>query len=148
MGVFDGEIAAQLAEMGIDLAALMRAYGPGALGPCARPAMWAPAADVYEVDDEVVIKLELAGVDVDKVTLTLAGHLVMISGTRVDDTPRPRSGVGHMEIEYGSFEKRIWLPWPVRHQGVRYRYHRGMLLIAMQKARRATTRKVSIRVRV
>jgi len=148
MGVFDRQIAAQLAEMGIDLAALVRAYGPGALGPCARPAVWAPAADVYEVDDEVVIKLDLAGVDVDEVTLTLAGNLVALSGVRVDDSPRPRSGVGHMEIEYGPFEKRIWLPWPVRHQGIRYGYHRGMLLIAMQKARRPIARKISIRVRV
>lgn len=148
MGVLDVEIAAQLAEMGIDLAALVRAYGLGAAGPCTRPAVWTPAADVYEVNDEVVIKVELAGVDVDEVTLTLAENLVVLRGVRVDESLGPRSGVGHMEIEYGPFEKRIWLPWAVRARGVRYRYHRGMLLIAMQKARRPSPRSVSIRVRV
>ena len=148
MGVFDDEIAAQLSAMGIDLAALMRAYGLGAAGPYARPACWQPAADVYEAGDDIVIKLELAGVDVDQVTLTLAENLVVVRGVRKDEPPEPRSGVRHMEIEYGPFEKRIWLPWSVRHQGIRCRYHRGMLLIAMHKARRPMARTISVRVRV
>ena len=143
-----GEIAAQLAAMGIDLAALMRAYALGPMGPRTRPACWQPAADVYQTDEEVIIKLELAGVDPEQVILTLDGNLVIVRGMRYDEVPAPRSEVGHMEIEYGPFEKRIWLPWPVRRRGIRYWYHRGMLFIAMQRARRPVATSISIRVRV
>ena len=148
MSTLDSEIAAELAGMGFDLAALMRSYVLGPVGPCARPSLWQPAADVYQTDDEVIVKLELAGVDPEEVTLTLEGNLVIIRGVRRDEVPTPRSDVGHMEIEYGPFEKRIWLPWPVRRRGIRYWYHRGMLFVAMQRARRSVGTTISIRIRV
>jgi HSP20 family protein len=147
VGVFDDETAARLRACGIDVAALLRAY-TAAASPCSRPAVWEPAADLFEADDVVVIKLELAGVAVDELNLTLGENLMVVRGTRKDESPRPRSAVRHVEIQYGPFEKRLWLPWAVQPRTVRATYDRGFLFIAMQKARRPVARTVSIRVRV
>lgn len=148
MSLLDAEIAARLTQMGLDVAALMRSCSPGQPCPCTSPLAWQPPADVYEIQDRVVIKLELAGVDVEGVTLTVAENLVVVQGVRRDEAPEPRSGVSHMEIEYGPFEKRIWLPWAVKTRGIRYTYDRGFLVIVMQKAARPVERSVMIRVRI
>ena len=146
MALLNREMAAQLARMGVDVAALMRVYGLG--GPChyTKAAVWDPAADVYETAEQVVIKLEVPGVDA--VTLDVTENLLIVRGERRDESPAQRSRVSHMEIEYGAFEKRIWLPCPVKTQGVGTRYDRGFLLIAMQKARRPVLKAVCIHVRV
>ncbi len=148
MSLLDDEIAARLAQMGLDVAALMRSCSPGQPCPCTSPLAWQPSVDVYEIHDRVVIKLEVAGVDVAGVTLTVQENLVVIQGARRDELPEPRSGVSHMEIEYGPFEKRIWLPWKVKTKGIRYTYDRGFLVIVMQKAVRPMERTVMVRVRI
>lgn len=147
MGLFDDDIAARLAAMGIDVAAVTRAFALQSARPCSAAEGWQPAADVYESGDRVVIKLDVACITVESVGLTVAANLVVIRGARPDESPGPRSGVGHMEIEYGPFEKRIWLPWTVKTQGVRATYDRGFLYIMMPKARRPVERSVSVRVR-
>jgi HSP20 family protein len=148
MSLLDADVLSRLAAMGIDVTALVRSCSPATACACSSPGQWQPPADVYEVDGKVVLKLELAGVDIQAVTLTAAENLVVVSGMRRDESPGPRSAVGHMEIEYGPFEKRIWLPWPVRLEGIRASYDRGFLLIALEKAPRPLTRRISIRVRV
>lgn len=148
MALLDDALVARLAEMGIDVTALVRLYALTRATPCTGPPRWQPAADVYEVGDHVVIKLELAGIDVEHTVLTLAGNLAIVHGSRCDESPGQRSGVGHMEIEYGRFEKRLWLPWTVKTTGIRASYRDGFLSIVLEKAARPVRRSISIRVHV
>jgi len=65
---------------------------------------WEPSADVYETDDAVVIRFELAGVERDQIQITLDGNRLRVRGVR-----RPRidrqARLHQVEIAFGPFER-------------------------------------------
>jgi HSP20 family protein len=75
---------------------------------------WQPAADVHETGEAVVIKLEIAGVTVENVAVSLSGdgrHL-SVGGVRTEQhTEREgRTGCHQLEIYYGPFERTFTIP--------------------------------------
>ncbi len=75
---------------------------------------WQPAADVHETSAGVVVKLEIAGVTVDNVTVSLSGdgRRLNVSGVRAEgrDDRAERTGCHQLEIYYGPFERTFLLP--------------------------------------
>jgi HSP20 family protein len=75
---------------------------------------WQPAADIHETASGIVIKLELAGVTTDNVTVSLSGdgrHL-NVSGVRTEQHNERalRTGCHQLEVYYGPFERTFVLP--------------------------------------
>ena len=71
---------------------------------------WVPNTDVYIAEGTLVIKVELAGMRQEDLTLTHSGNRLMISGHRPDGCRAPKCKFLVMEINYGSFESVIELP--------------------------------------
>jgi HSP20 family protein len=71
---------------------------------------WIPNTDVYITDDNLVIKVELAGMRREDLELSIEGHRLMISGHRRDGCRAPKCKFLVMEINYGSFECVIEVP--------------------------------------
>lgn len=71
---------------------------------------WKPLADMYAVDNELVIKVEIPGVHKENISITLEDRHLVIRGTR--EIPLQKSGVTYyqMEINYGEFERVLMLP--------------------------------------
>jgi HSP20 family protein len=70
-----------------------------------------PSADVYYHPQEnaVMVRLELPGIDPDRITLEIEGNRLHVSGTRLEQ--RSPDAVYHqMEIQYGRFERSVALP--------------------------------------
>jgi HSP20 family protein len=70
-----------------------------------------PSADVYYHPQEnaVMVRLELPGIDPDRITLEIEGNRLHVSGARLEQ--RPPDAVYHqMEIAYGRFERSVALP--------------------------------------
>lgn len=89
-----------------------------------------PQCDCYRTDDPPALHvvLELAGVDPDAVEIVADGPVLVISGTR----PRPsaaRARYHQMEIEYGTFERRLELGETVDTERATASYEHGMLRI-------------------
>jgi len=75
---------------------------------------WQPPADVHETKEGWLIKLELAGVTAETVSVVLAadGRRLVVSGNR-SESPQDRTGrVGcrQLEIYFGPFERIFVLP--------------------------------------
>ena len=111
---------------------------------------WVPNADIIELEDGVLIRLELAGVAPASLQIAATRSAVMISGQRVN----PHSGstaAGYrfrqMEIEYGSFERVLPLPFPIAHQSVQARSGNGLLEIHLPRARQALTKRTVIHIK-
>lgn len=106
--------------------------------------VWVPAADMYENDRQVMIFVDMAGVDPDQVRITLENRGILITGER----PRPSPGgvmrIHQMEIDAGLFKRRIPLPAPVDFDNIECTYKNGLLRIVLPKKPQQET--VQIRV--
>jgi HSP20 family protein len=99
-----------------------------------------PAADFYETSQGLVLRLEVAGVAKEDLSLTLAGQELVIRGRR---RPPAKEGINrffHLEIGFGAFERTFKLPIPIDHQEVRAKYQDGILEISLPRLQPQTRR--------
>ena len=92
-----------------------------------------PAADFYETTQGLVLRLELAGVASEDVSLILTGHELVVRGRR---RPPPSKGIRrfiHLEMAFGIFERSFTLPIPIDPQGVEARYVDGVLIVDLPR---------------
>ena len=97
---------------------------------------WSPNTDVYETPDHLVVKMELAGIEKEDLEITLKDRLLLVRGHRRDTCrQRPhRCSFRQMEIDYGSFERRIVIPRTVDGNRVRAVFQNGFLHVELPKA--------------
>lgn len=106
--------------------------------PLMRPAnpTFEPPTDVYETEKDVIVRLEIAGVEPQQVELVLSeqGRVLSVSGRRPDPAAGQRRKYYHMEIECGAFARRIRLPVAVDEMETVAQYNDGFLVITLAKA--------------
>jgi HSP20 family protein len=88
---------------------------------------------VYETDDYVVVKVEIAGVDEHQFSISLDNKRLVISGVRYD--PGAKVGYQQMEILYGHFETQVRLNRAIEEEEVEATYQNGFLSVRMPKAK-------------
>ena len=97
----------------------------------ARPS-FCPAADLYETPQGLVLRLEVAGVAPDDLSLDLAGQELTVRGRRLP----PRRGISrflHQEMGFGTFERTFTVPIAVDPQGVSAHYQDGVLEVVLPR---------------
>jgi len=92
---------------------------------------WQPPTDVYENDDGVVVRVEVAGMRSEDFSISLAERRLVIAATRVD--PAPKRTYHQMEIRFGEFRVEVYLPWPVEPEGVEASYEDGFLEVCLPR---------------
>lgn len=96
-----------------------------------RPHVWRPPTDVFETDDALIVRLEVAGMREDDFTILLDGKYLTVQGSRVD-TPERRA-YHQMEIRFGEFISEIELPFAIDAEKIEAVYHAGFLRIKLPK---------------
>ncbi len=97
--------------------------------------VWAPPTDIYESEDEYLVVLEVPGVDVEKVKVSMLNGVLHIEGVR-DTLSVVRKGHYHVhqiEIPQGRFEKYISFPEDVDVDAAKATYEDGLLIIHLPK---------------
>jgi HSP20 family protein len=108
---------------------------------------WVPNTDVYDREDVLVVRMELAGVPKETVEVHLDNDTLVVSGVRRD----PCSGetaAGYrfrqMEIDYGPFQRAIPLPYPVDGSRAKADCRDGILEIRIPKARTRHAKRIAV----
>jgi HSP20 family protein len=110
-----------------------------------KESLWRPLTDVYETDEEYVIRMEIAGVARDDFSVTLHDRIVTIRGIRRDPTPGGKKHFHKMEISVGPFEGNVEIPPGISIASAEAHYENGYLLIRIAKGpRRLQDRKREI----
>lgn len=96
-----------------------------------RPNIWRPPTDVYENDENVVVKMEIAGMRDEDLEVVMQDNLLLISGNRSDS--QERKAYHQMEIPFGKFSTGIELPVRVDTDMATAEYKDGFLTIVLPK---------------
>jgi HSP20 family protein len=97
---------------------------------------WRPPTDVYETDESVVVKVEVAGMQDEDFEIALDGKRLIISGIRRD--PASKLGYQQMEIPYGHFETDVYLARAIDEEKIEATYQNGFLVVHLPKAKPRT----------
>jgi HSP20 family protein len=106
---------------------------------------WEPPTDIIETEHEIVVVMEVPGMNGKDIDVVTDGKVLKVSGTRRNITPPERKQFHMLEIQAGPFERLIELPVRVDHADVSAHYDRGILNIRLQKLKeQKQVRKVEI----
>lgn len=97
-------------------------------------ALWVPPADVLVTDDDVIVRIELAGTAPGDVRLRASEGELIVAGIRREPRGDPPRRIERMEIAFGPFERAIPLPLPVRPEAAEARLLDGLLEVSMPVA--------------
>ncbi len=103
---------------------------------------WHPPTDVYETDECVVVKVEIAGMEDKDFGISLDGKRLSISGIRRD--PAPKLGYQQMEILYGTFEAHVYLTRAIEEDKIEATYQNGFLYVYLPKVKPRTVPVTSV----
>lgn len=92
---------------------------------------WSPPTDVYETEQNCVIKLEIAGMRDEDFEVAFENNILMISGTRPDRNER--RAYHQMEIRFGKFEIALEILVKVNMEKATAEYQDGFLVIVLPK---------------
>lgn len=97
----------------------------------ARPGVWRPPTDVYETRENIIVRMEIAGLRDEDLEVTIQDNLLMISGSRSDT--QERKAYHQMEIPFGRFSVGIELSARVNTEEAAAEYKDGFLTIRIPK---------------
>jgi len=103
------------------------------------------SVDVYETEDEIVIKSTIAGVEPDDLDVFLHDDIVTIRGKRSQSSEEEDANYFYKECYWGGFSRSIILPTEVNPERISATFKNGLLTVRMPKIKRSKT--VSIKVR-
>ncbi len=104
-----------------------------------RSLLFRPAVDMFESEDALILKMEIAGVRPQRLNITLSAddRTLSIAGGRREEPSEQRDRIRchHLEIYYGEFEREIVLPAGVRidRESIAASYRDGFLHITLPK---------------
>jgi HSP20 family protein len=105
---------------------------------------WIPAADIYESDDELVVNLDLPGVDPKTVDVRMENRVLSIRGERQFDEKLNKENFHRVERSYGPFARSFTLSTPVNPDRIRADFKAGVLSITLPKAESAKPKRIQI----
>lgn len=104
-----------------------------------------PAIDMYQTDDEVVVKASLPGFKADDVKINITGEVLTLKG-EVKHEEEKKERAWHMrEQRWGSFERSIALPITVVADRAKADFENGVLTITLPKAEEAKPKTITVK---
>ncbi|UCH00592.1 MAG: Hsp20/alpha crystallin family protein [Deltaproteobacteria bacterium] len=106
-----------------------------------------PSIDLSETEDDLIIKVEIPGIDPEDLDISIAGDILSIKGEMKQGFIEESEDYHQMERRYGSFSRTIQLPCRVMIEDVEATYKKGILNIVMPKCKPETARALKIKVK-
>lgn len=107
---------------------------------------WAPAVDVYETENELVIMADLPDVSEKDLDVRVENNMLTIHGERKFEQKVKEENYLRMERSYGSFTRSFSLPNSVNTEAIKAEYKDGVLNITLPKRAESKPKQVKIAV--
>ena len=140
--VIDLDVAGPFGNMSPQVAKMMEQLNKGYYGFMPSE-VFTPNVNLYETEVDYRVCVDLAGVDKDKIDLTVVDQRLTIRGQRavpqcampegLSEGEQHRLRVHLMEIDHGAFAREVELPHDVVKEQITAKYVDGLLWIELPK---------------
>lgn len=107
---------------------------------------WAPAVDIYETENELVLKADLPAINDKDLDIRVENNMLTIRGERKFESEVKEDNYLRIERTYGSFSRSFGLPSTVNTEAIKAEYKNGVLTVEMPKRAESKPKQVKINV--
>ena len=111
-----------------------------------RDELRAPAVEIVEEKDDLVVKAEIPGIKKEQLEINLSDHLLTIQGEKKEEEEVKKKGYYYSERVYGSFSRTIELPCDVKAEKAKASFKDGVLEVRLPKTEEAKQKEVKVKV--
>jgi HSP20 family protein len=105
----------------------------------------APAIDLYQTNDNVVVKAALPGLKADDVQISITGDVLTLKGEFKQNNEVKETTYHIKEQRYGSFERSVMLPTDVETDKAKADFENGILTVTLPKAEQVKPRTITVK---
>jgi HSP20 family protein len=107
---------------------------------------WTPATDIYEDEEGLTLRFELAGVEPKDVDIRFENGVLTIKGDRTLEKEDRRENYHRLELSYGAFNRSFSLPPTVDADRIEASSKSGMLVVHLPKKAEAKPKSIQVKV--
>ena len=107
---------------------------------------WAPAVDIYETENELVLKADLPDINEKDLDIRVENNMLTIRGERKFEEKVKEDNYLRIERTYGSFSRSFSLPNSVNSEAIKAEYKNGVLTVELPKRAESKPKQVKINV--
>ncbi len=107
---------------------------------------WTPACDIYEDEEGVALRFELAGVDPKDVDVRFENGVLTVKGERKLEEEEKRENYHRVERSFGTFTRSFSLPGSVDAEKIKAETKNGVLTVTLPKKSEAKPRAIQVKV--
>ena len=107
---------------------------------------WAPAVDIYETEQELVVKADLPDVRPEDLDIRVENNILTIRGERKFEKKVNESNYLRVERAYGSFTRSFSLANTVNSEAIKADYKNGVLSLSIPKREEAKPKQIKVNV--
>ena len=105
----------------------------------------APAIDMYQTEDEVVVRAALPGIKPDDVQINITGDVLHIKGEMKHEEEKKEKAWHMREQRWGAFERSVALPADVVADKAKAEFENGVLTVTLPKAEEVKPKIINIK---
>ena len=107
---------------------------------------WAPAVDIHETEQELVLKADLPGTKPEELDIRVENNILTIGGERKFDKQANENNYLRVERSYGSFTRSFSLANTVNTDAIKADYKNGVLTLRVPKREEAKPKQIKVNV--
>jgi HSP20 family protein len=107
---------------------------------------WAPAVDIYETENELVLKADVPDVDQKNIDVRVENQTLTVSGERKFEKEESGKGYHRIERNYGTFSRSFAVPNTFDTEKITATYRNGVLSVMLPKKEAAKPRQIKVAV--
>jgi len=107
---------------------------------------WAPAVDIFETENELVVKADLPDVNPQDLDIRVENNILTIRGERKFEKKVSEDNYLRIERAYGSFSRSFSLATSVKSEAIKADYQNGVLTLSIPKREEAKPKQIKVNV--
>jgi HSP20 family protein len=106
-----------------------------------------PAIDLYQTNEDVIVKAALPGMTAEDVEISVAGDMLTLKGEIQRKDEREDAAYLIREQRYGRFERSLMLPTEVQSDKAQAEFENGILTVTLPKAEQVRPKTITVKVK-
>ncbi len=109
-----------------------------------RVCAWRPAVDIYEAENEIVLKAELPGINKDDVAVEVKDNALTLRGERFPEAEINEDKYYRREICFGTFERSFTLQDRIQPEQIKATFKDGVLTVKIPRPQAESSKQITV----